>query len=95
MLRSIPTMFIVVMVAGFSGCTTCSTCLDDDYSHFGGKLERTDQRNGRVNSAFDAAPTINDGGNVVEQSTVSEEIEEIELPMELEFDSTVDPAPAM
>ncbi|MFT5528077.1 MAG: hypothetical protein ACI9G1_002029 [Pirellulaceae bacterium] len=92
MLRSIPTMFIVILIAGLSGCSMCSTCQDDDYGHFGGKWERTDQQYGRVNSAFAPAATII-GETVVQQSATVERVEEIELPEELDFDSTQDPAP--
>lgn len=47
--------FLLSLVASGSGCAVCSHPWDYAYAAYGGKLQRADQFNGRVNSVFEPA----------------------------------------
>ncbi len=59
--------FILLVLAGLSGCAMCDNALDRSYSAFGGKWQRDNMVSGRVGSLFDPA-----GVQIAGQATLVE-----------------------
>ncbi len=70
MKRIISGILCTVLVVVGTGCTMCQSSLDDDYSAFGGRWQRTDRTYGRVGSKFsDVGYRMTDEGETPTSST--------------------------